>query len=204
MGCPCPAGRSWRGAGLEISPARLNLSGLPPETQGYLTFKQWQPRKELASALTSCKLYCLNPQARPFLLLVGPPGVGKTHLVVAMAWELLESGFLVTYRQVGRLLDNLRTLPRFCDEGLPPYSREVQFLEQVPVLILDDIGQQREGWEFLDSLIDFSYLCRRPTVVTSNLAKDRLPPRLVSRFSDKQLSRLIVIKAADFRQKGGP
>jgi len=185
-------------ASTAISDARLTVSGLPVETRERFRFSTWKPTKGLGEAWAIAEAYSLNPFSRPLLLMAGPPGVGKTHLALAVAWQLLEEGTLVTYRQCGSLLDTLKGLPRFVDNGSPPYYREVRFLEEVPVLILDDLGQQRD-WEFIDSLVDFRYLRMRPIIGVTNLAVGELPQRLVSRFSDKATSMVVTIKARDYR-----
>ena len=41
------------------------------------------------------------------VLLVGPPGVGKSHLVQAIGREVLKAGFLVLYRSIFDLVREL-------------------------------------------------------------------------------------------------
>ena len=42
------------------------------------------------------------------VLLVGPPGVGKSHLVQAIGLEALKAGFLVLYRSIFDLVRDLK------------------------------------------------------------------------------------------------
>jgi len=100
------------------------------------------------------------------LLAFGLPGRGKTHLVCAIGYELIQRGyrvlFLATYALVQRLLVAKRDL-RLEDE--------LAVLDGFDAVICDDLGyvqQNREEMEVLFTFLAERYE-RRTVIITSNL-----------------------------------
>lgn len=100
------------------------------------------------------------------VLAFGLPGRGKTHLLCAVAHELVQRGFTVwftpAYQLVQRLLVAKRELA---------LERELQRLDRYDVVLVDDIGyiqQDREEMEVLFTFLSQRYE-RRSVMVTSNL-----------------------------------
>lgn len=100
------------------------------------------------------------------LLAFGLPGRGKTHLVCAIGFELIQRGYTVhftpTYALVQRLLAARKDLA---------LEKELHRLDAFDVLILDDIGylqQDRDEMEVLFTLLAERYE-RRSVIITSNL-----------------------------------
>lgn len=100
------------------------------------------------------------------LLAFGLPGRGKTHLVCAIGYELIQRGyrvlFLATYALVQRLLVAKRDL-RLEDE--------LAVLDGFDAVVCDDLGyvqQNREEMEVLFTFLAERYE-RRTVIITSNL-----------------------------------
>ena len=71
------------------------------------------------------------------LLIQGPPGVGKTHLAVALATRAIEQGFSVAFYRVDELLHQLKR-----DEALEPSRLKHRKYMASMLLIVDEMGFQ--------------------------------------------------------------
>jgi len=79
------------------------------------------------------------------VLFIGPPGVGKTHISVAIATQAIQNGFAVYYRSVFDMaFDFGRDLP---EEVIPRYVKP-------HLLILDELGMKPLTQGAADSLLE--------------------------------------------------
>lgn len=69
------------------------------------------------------------------LILLGPPGVGKTHIAIGLGLEAIKAGFTVYYIDSATLMMRLRSASQ--QGGL---ERQLKTLRRYKLLIIDEIG----------------------------------------------------------------
>lgn len=155
--------------------------------------------KTMKSALDIMSSFINDPAH--WVLLIGDPGTGKTHMMMAAAHALGPIALYMSAEDFEHFLFNAM------DANDVPYFEEV--IKTAPILLLDDWGIEY-GSPFvaakLRGIINFRYSLWQefPTVVSTNLnptqmkAKD---PRLESRLRDKEKSVYVTIKVSDYRKE---
>jgi DNA replication protein DnaC len=99
------------------------------------------------------------------VLLAGPPGVGKSHLVQAIGRQLVHAGFTVLYRSI---FDAVRDFLH--DEAFEGHDRVMTRYLKPDLLILDDMGLKqlpKRSGEYLFEIIMRRHQLRS-TMMTSN------------------------------------
>jgi DNA replication protein DnaC len=98
-------------------------------------------------------------------IIVGPPGVGKSHLVQSIGHQLIRDGFTVYYRSI---FDCVRDFLH--DEAFEGHDRILKRYLTPDLLILDDMGMKqlpKKSGEFLFEIIMRRHELRS-TIMTSN------------------------------------
>ncbi|KKN74757.1 hypothetical protein LCGC14_0387990 [marine sediment metagenome] len=192
----------------EARERRLRQCSLPHGTEGW-TFdnfkvnKQWPTLKEAKDAALS-----LAEETSDFrwLILLSKTDRGKSHLAVAICRQWLERGKPAAYVFVPTMLDELRG--GYDDHS---YDRKLQYLKDVELLVLDDLGAQyvknpnEPSWanERLVMIINHRLEEGLHMVVTTNKDLSNLPGddehRMGSRLLRFPGSKRIVIEAPEYR-----
>ena len=100
------------------------------------------------------------------VLAFGLPGRGKTHLLCAIAYELVQRGYSVLFIPAFHLVQQLLMAKRELT-----LDQALQRLDRYDVVLVDDIGyiqQDREEMEVLFTFLSQRYE-RRSVMITSNL-----------------------------------
>jgi DNA replication protein DnaC len=152
------------------------------------------------------------PAAGVGLFLEGQPGVGKTHLAVAVLKQIVEAtaarGLFYDTRELLRLIRSTY------DPSIK--TTEIEVLRpvlQADLLVLDDLGAEKTSeWvdETMNLIVNTRYSERRLTLFTSNypdIPDDTDPNSLLFRIGARMRSRLhemcefVVLDAADYRER---
>lgn len=173
-----------------------------------LTFKSFKPRghkglgemqsKSLETAFNHANRYSQNLNG--WLMLQGGYGCGKTHLAAAIANFAVSMGVPTLFLTVPDLLDALRFA-----YGAEDTTFEERFdqIRNAKLLVLDDFGTQNAtGWaqEKLFQIINYRYINKLSTVITTNLSLDEIEPRIRSRLADPELVSAVRMSAPDYRR----
>lgn len=141
----------------------LRLSGLPlGQTLGNFDFS-FQPSVDRSRIETLGT--CAWIREGYTLLLQGPPGVGKTHLAVALGVRAVENGFSVAFFRLEELLLALRR-----DADVPPSRLRRRKYNNVALVIIDEVGfeaMSREEAGLFFRLVSYRY-GRGSILITSN------------------------------------
>jgi len=99
--------------------------------------------------------------------LLGPPGVGKTHIAIGLGVRALQAGYRVYFLTAQDLLDQIRAAQM---DGIPGHKQ--RHLNTVPLLIIDELGYV--PFDKGAATWFFQLMCqryeKRSTIITSNKA----------------------------------
>lgn len=120
-----------------------------------------QIRENLVKELTTC--HFLSKKENIFIL--GPSGVGKSHLAQAIGHEAIRKGHDTLYMNTIFVLRSLNAA-----RGDGRYSLKLKYFCNIGLLILDDFGLQELNQQQQDDL--YEIICGRymktSTIITSN------------------------------------
>jgi len=180
---------------------RLVRSELDPE-QTLETFDfLFNPRihKNVFKELALCGFM----EKRENLFLLGPTGVGKSHLAQALGHEACRKGHEVIFRHIGKLVQWIRA-----GKGDGSYERRLNYACSIDLLILDDFGLQplsEEQQSDLFEIISERY-GKKSLIITSNRDFNEWPavfknPLMGSAAMDRLVHRAtkVAIEGPSFR-----
>jgi DNA replication protein DnaC len=160
------------------------------------------------------------PLDKSGLMLIGPSGVGKTHLAVATLKQLILT------KGIPCLFCDYRELLKQIQNSYNPsvQTTELELLQpvfQTEVLVLDDLGAVKPTewvWDTVSVILNTRYNETRTTIITTNFQDgpattltgprgaareetlgDRIGERMRSRLSE--MCHVIHLNAPDYRQK---
>lgn len=151
------------------------------------------PRSHMSQVKNYCVEYVrrFSPTGSPSLLFMGGTGLGKTHLSLAIAGEVIEKNYGVVYASAQNLLARLES--EHFTNGIRDEENEDQsylsMVLQCDLLILDDLGTEFLN-QFISSMI-YNIINTRliehlPCIISTNFSL----PELTKRYSERLVSRL--------------
>jgi DNA replication protein DnaC len=158
-----------------------------------------EQQKSLRDALTAAREYAEDPYG--WLVLLGTYGSGKTHLAAAIANEQIRRGQVTPmFVVVPDLLDHLRGA--FSPNSTVSLDRVFEQVKTASLLVLDDLGTENATpWakEKLFQLLNYRYVARLPTIITTYNKIEDLDPHLASRMSDVNRCTIVRVTAPTYR-----
>jgi len=180
---------------------RLSKSGLAPEKTLESFDFTFNPKihEPTIRELATCRFI----EKKENLLLLGPSGVGKSHVAEALGNEAVRRGYDVLYRRTSTLFGWIAA-----GEGDGTQERRLRTAIDTPLLILDDFGMKPMDEGQQANL--YEVICERyersPTVITSNRDFNEWPmifsnPLMGSAAMDRLVHRAakIVIEGRSYR-----
>lgn len=204
--CDCRAEESHR---------RLLEAARIPRRYDSCTLQSYLPAQGNASQLrafnSAFRLVREYPAVDRGLLLMGPCGVGKTHLSVAILRGLIEKDVPCLFYEFGALLKEIQD-----SYNAASRSSELNVLAPVyeaEVLVLDELGAVKPtDWarDTMQQIIGRRYNEKQLTIFTTNYLdergclkeetlEERIGVRLRSRL--REMCRTLVVEGEDFRRR---
>ncbi|MBQ2676220.1 MAG: ATP-binding protein [Clostridia bacterium] len=144
------------------------------------------PKAIMSKMFEFCKNYANNFTVKSdSLVFFGATGLGKTHLSLAIANEVIKKGYGVIYGPITHLMSNVEKehFSRNSD------TTTLENIKNCDLLILDDLGTEFTT-QFITSviydIINTRILNGKPTIINTNLNLEELE----SKYSDRIVSRI--------------
>ena len=146
----------------------LRLSALPPGQT--LADFDWSFQPDIDRRRVETLATCSWVRGHETVLLQGPPGVGKTHLAVALGVRAIECGFSVGFYHLDDLMHDLKK-----DAEVPPTRvRGKKYLRNA-LLIIDEVGFRqlsRAEASLFFRLVSWRYQKGSTLITTNKAVKD--------------------------------
>lgn len=162
------------------------------------------PRKRMSLILDFCKKYAENFNVHsPGLLLTGGTGLGKTHLSLSIAREVINKGFGVIYGSAQNIVSKME------NEKFKNYQNgeesERHYID-CDLLIIDDLGTEYNtafSSAAIYNIINSRIMMNKPTIISTNLSMKEMEKSYTYRTVSRIIGNNIRLEflGSDIRQK---
>lgn len=141
------------------------------------------------------------------LVLLGPPGVGKTYICAALL-NFIGDKFPDITKRYWKEADLFSRIRKDMTVLEGDYAENMSFLTDDTFILLDDLESTGiTDWrkEALFTFIDSRYNSKKPTVISSNLTPGLINEKLGERFHSRIMAIenvIIEIRGQDLRKEG--
>jgi DNA replication protein DnaC len=166
------------------------------------------PNEQFQNAVARAQRFAeAYPVVSKGLVLIGPPGIGKTHIAVAVLKEVIaRTGARGLFRDTRELLSDIKST--YDPVTKAAASDVLRPVVEAELLVLDDLGSERPtDWveETMNLIVNTRYNACRATIFTSNyedLPEHDDPSTLIARIGFRIHSRLR--EMCEFLEYHGP
>jgi len=160
----------------------------------YDSLSEVNPRKHMADVLSFCKQYAnsFNKNSQS-LMFFGRTGLGKTHLSLAIAGQVVKMGYNVIYNSTPNLMSRLEK------EHFGKMNSDIDTEELVyncDLLILDDLGSEFQTnftTAQLYNIVNNRLLNGLPTIINTNSDTQELADKYGERIASRLIGGYMVI-----------
>ena len=156
------------------------------------------PRQRMAQVKNFCSDYARDffverhsfskAQSSPSLLFLGNTGLGKTHLSLAIAGQVINKGYGVIYGSAQNLLAKLEKEKFSFNNTEDQPQSYLSLVLECDLLILDDLGTEflsQFVTAMLYNIINTRLLEGRPTIISTNLSFQEISKRYTDRLTSR-------------------
>ena len=135
---------------------------------------------------------------------MGETGLGKTHLSLAIAGEVLKKGFGVVYGSVQNLFSNIEK--EHFGRATDADGTTEKMLLECDLLILDDLGAEFTTSftvATFNNIVNTRMLTSKPTIISTNLSLTEMQKRYSERIASRIIGEYNILTFAgkDIRQQ---
>lgn len=161
------------------------------------------PKEIMTDILSFCTGYALKfHKHSPSIMMLGDTGLGKTHLSLSIAGEIMQNGYSALYSSAPDLFRRLQN--EYYGKGEQGVDT-MDTLLKADLVIIDDLGAEIENQfniSALYNLINMRLNANRPVIISTNLTLKLIEKRYTDRVASRIMTMYKCLKfvGKDIRQ----